>query len=243
MYKSKQYRVRSLEEIREDIAHARKRYGQVDKIFLADGDALAMETEDLLAVLAELRKAFGAVRQISLYAGPKNILTKSDEDLVRIREAGVSLAYFGIESGDGQVLKEVKKGATPDEVAIAGKKIQRAGIELSATVILGLAGGARWREHALATAEVVNAVNPKYLAALTLMADSPAELPSARESLIELKLFLENLDVRSVFRSNHASNYFAVAGTLPGDRDAMMRALERALGDARLLKDEGLRGL
>jgi radical SAM superfamily enzyme YgiQ (UPF0313 family) len=254
MYKGKRFRVRGLEEIREDIAYARERYGYVEKIFLADGDALAMETEALLAVLGELRRVFGAGPQISLYAGPKNIMAKSMAELVQIREAGVSLAYFGIESGDAVVLDEVKKGATPEEVAAAGRKIRQAGIDLSATVILGLGGRERWREHALATAEVANAINPRYLAALTLMVDPGSGLgkkaaageftvPSARESLCELKLLLENLQVDSVFRSNHASNYLAVGGRLPQDRQKMVAAVERALGDERLLKHESFRGL
>jgi radical SAM superfamily enzyme YgiQ (UPF0313 family) len=255
MYKGKRFRVRSVEEILEDIRVARERYEFVEKIFLADGDALTMETEQLLMVLAALREAFPAVRQISLYAGPKNILCKSEDELVRIREAGVTLAYFGIESGEPDILREIKKGATPEEVAAAGRKIQKAGIGLSATVILGLGGRERWREHALATAKVASAVNPKYLAALTLMVDPKTPLGkrvaegelallTPKESLQELPLLIEHLDVENcVFRSNHASNYFAVGGVLPDDRRKMLVSIERALGDERLLKHEKLRGL
>lgn len=254
MYKGKAFRVRSLEEIRNDIAYARTRYSRVEKIFLADGDALAMETGSLLAVLGDLRQAFGTSPRISLYAGPNNILEKSLDDLIRIRQAGVGLVYFGIESGDAEVLAQIKKGATPEEVAAAGRKIQQAGIDLSATVILGLGGRSRWREHALATAEIASAIKPRYLAALTLMVDGRTplgkavecgefELPDARESLCELKLLLENLDTGSVFRSNHASNYFAVGGTLPQDRRRMLAEIERALCNERLLKDESFRGL
>jgi radical SAM superfamily enzyme YgiQ (UPF0313 family) len=254
MYKGKRFRVRSLDEIRADIVWARNRYGYVEKIFLADGDALAMETDDLLAVLGELRREFGQRPRISLYAGPKNILAKSLDELVSIREAGVSLAYFGIESGDLQVLAEIKKGATPEEVAAAGRKIKQAGIDVSATIILGLGGRQRWREHAMATAEVASAVNPRYLSALTLMVDPDTQLgrkvaegsfvlPAAGESLEELKLLLEHLHVESVFRSNHASNYLAVAGKLPEDRQRMIRDVERALKDPRLLKSESFRGL
>lgn len=255
MYKGKRFRVRGLPEILDDIRMAKERYGYTEKIFLADGDALAMETDELLAILAALREAFPSVRQISLYAGPKNILAKSEEELAAICKAGVSLAYFGIESGDDEVLRAIKKGATSEEVAAAGRKIQQAGIDLSATVILGIGGRARWREHALATARVASAVNPKFLAALTLMVDAGTplgqqvaggqfELLSPRESLQELQLLLENLTVdHCVFRSNHASNYFAVGGTLPGDRAGMLATLESALQDERLLKHEKLRGL
>lgn len=255
MYKGKSFRVRSLAEILADIAEAKVRYGYVEKIFLADGDALAMDTGDLLVVLAALRKSFPQVGQVSLYAGPKNILEKSEAELRAIREAGISLAYFGIESGDENVLQEIKKGATPEEVAQAGRKIQAAGIDLSATVILGLAGKEGWREHALATAALASRVNPKYLAALTLMMDEKAPLAkrvergeltllSPVECLLELKMLLENLNVsHCLFRSNHASNYLAVNGRLPHDQRKMLLGIERALKDQRLLKDEMFRGL
>ncbi|WP_243441147.1 radical SAM protein [Dethiobacter alkaliphilus] len=255
MYKGKKFRVRSLEEMAEDIRMAKERYGYVEKVFLADGDALAMETDHLLELLQLVREGFPKARQISVYAGPKNILAKSEEELRSIREAGVSLAYFGLESGDEEVLKEVKKGATPEEMAKAGKKIQLAGIDLSVTVILGLGGRHRWREHALQTAKVASEINPRYLAALTLMVDKRTPLgkkvasgefavPSAAESLLELKTLIENLEVDDcLFRSNHASNYLAVGGALPKDRKSMISAIEQALRDQRLLKDEAFRGL
>ena len=255
MYKGKRFRVKSLDEIRADIAQAKKRYGAVERIFLADGDALAMETGDLLAVLGELRQAFPHAERVSLYAGPKNILQKSDEELAMIYDAGVTLAYFGIESGDAQVLEEIKKGATPQEMVESGRKIRRAGIKLSATMILGLGGKERWREHALATADIASEINPEYLSALTLMVDNHTQLgklvakgdfivPSPQESLVELKTLIENLDVVDcLFRSNHASNYLAVGGRLPGEREKIIKSIERALGDKKLLKDEIFRGL
>lgn len=253
MYQGKRFRVRSVDEILADIAEAKGRY--VDKIFLADGDALAMPTDELLLVLAALRGAYPQVERISLYAGPKNVLEKSEEELRAIREAGVSLAYFGMESGDEQVLREISKGATPDELAQAGRKIQAAGIDLSVTVILGLAGKDRWREHALATAALASRVNPKYLAALTLMVDEKTPLAkrvergeltllSPRECLEELKILVENLDMSNcLFRSNHASNYLAVGGRLPQEQGKMLLGIERALKDQRLLKPETFRGL
>jgi radical SAM superfamily enzyme YgiQ (UPF0313 family) len=161
---------------------------------------------------------------------------------------------MGIESGDEEVLRSVHKGTTPDEMVAAGKKIQEAGIALSATVILGLGGRERWREHALATARAASAINPHYLAALTLMVEEEMPLAkkiargeftllSPRESLEELKLLLEALDVdHCVFRSNHASNYFAVGGILPDDREGMLAAVDRALKNEQLLKPEYFRG-
>jgi radical SAM superfamily enzyme YgiQ (UPF0313 family) len=254
MYKGKKYRVRGLDEIREDMEWARARYGSVKRIFLADGDALAMETGELMAVLAEIRKVFGGVERVSIYAGPVNILEKSEVELAALREAGVSLAYFGIESGDEQVLREVRKGVTAEEMVLAGRKIQEAGIELSATVILGLGGRERWQEHAVNSAEVASRINPRYLAALTLMVHEGTVLAkkiergefsllSPRQSLEELKLLIEKLEVSDcVFRSNHASNYYPVAGTLPGDKVKMLEAVEKGLKDPALLKQEYFRG-
>jgi radical SAM superfamily enzyme YgiQ (UPF0313 family) len=254
MYKRKHFLVKTLDEIKKDIDWAKGRYGGTKRIFLADGDVLAMDTDELLAVLGEVRQAFPDVRRVSAYAGPKNILGKSLEELTAIREAGVSLAYFGIESGDARVLADVKKGATPEEVAQAGKKIQKAGIRLSATVIIGLGGRERWREHAEATAEVASAIDPGYLSALTLMVEEGTPLAgkigaeftmlTPEECLAELRLLIERLELsRCVFRSNHASNYFAVGGVLPGEKERMLADIDRALTDSGLLKGEMFRGL
>ncbi|MBS4030892.1 MAG: B12-binding domain-containing radical SAM protein [Clostridiales bacterium] len=255
MYKRKYFRVKTLDEIKKDIAWAKERYGGTKRIFLADGDVLAMETDELLAVLEEVRQAFPDVRRVSAYAGPTNILGKSLEELTAIREAGISLAYFGIESGDSQVLEDVKKGVTPEEMTQAGKKIQQAGIGLSATVIIGLGGRERWREHAEATAEVASAIDPVYLSALTLMVEEGTSLAGKIEAgafnlltpgecLAELRLLIERLELtRCTFRSNHASNYFAVGGVLPLEKERMLEDIDRALTDSRLLKGEMFRGL
>ena len=254
MYKKKKYRVKPLEEVRADIARARARYGMVRRVFLADGDALAMETEQLLAVTAAVKEAFPGVERISVYGGPGNILEKSEAELSEIRAAGVPLIYFGIESGDETVLRETDKGVTAAEMVTAGQKARAAGFQLSATVILGLGGQRRWREHALGTAALASLINPEYLAALTLMVHPGTalarqiesggfQLPSPRESLAELKLLIESLQVKdSVFRSNHASNYYPVGGVLPRERGKMLAALEAALADPRSLKQESFRG-
>ncbi len=254
MYKKKKYRVKTLEEVQADIAWARARYGSVSRVFLADGDALAMATEELVAVVREVKSAFPGVERISIYGGPTNILAKSEEELAAVRAAGVSLVYFGIESGDDTVLRETNKGVTAKEMVAAGRKARAAGFALSATVILGLGGRQRWREHALGTAEVASAINPEYLAALTLMVHPGTvlareiesgrfELLSPRESLAEMKLLIENLQVEDcVFRSNHASNYYPVGGVLPRDRERMLGALAMAMADPRLLKHEAFRG-
>lgn len=255
MYRKKQFRVRSFEEISEDICWARAKYGSVQRIFLADGDALAMDTDALLAILKKLTASFPEAERISVYAGPKNILSKTERELAAIRQAGVKLVYFGLESGDAEVLQAVKKGVNPQEMINAASKVREAGIELSLTVILGLGGKERSREHALHTAEVVSRINPEYLAALTLMVEKSTPLAakiisgeflllSPHEALLELKMMLANLQVKHcLFRSNHASNYFAIGGLLPIDKARLLAETERALGDAKLLKTEYLRGL
>ncbi|MBT9138654.1 MAG: Oxygen-independent coproporphyrinogen-III oxidase-like protein YqeR [Syntrophomonadaceae bacterium] len=255
MYSKKHFRVRSLEEICKDISWARGKYGRVQRIFLADGDALAMETDALLAILKKLTDSFPEAERISVYAGPKNILTKTEQELAAIRQAGVKLAYFGLESGDSEVLQAIRKGVTPQEMIIAARRVRAAGIELSLTVILGLGGKERSREHALRTADVVSRINPEYLAALTLMAEKNSPLAakiasgeflllSPREVLVELKMMLASLEVKHcLFRSNHASNYFAIGGLLPLDKERLLEETEQALAGAELLKSEYLREL
>lgn len=255
MYKSKRFRVRSLEEINSDLRWAKERYGMVKRIFLADGDAFAIETEELLAVLGKIALAFPGAERVSVYAGPKNILAKTDPELAAIRQAGVKLAYFGLESGDPVVLQAVNKGAEPEEMITAATRLQAAGIELSMTVILGLGGKERSSEHASHTAEVVSRINPEYLAALTLMLDKSTPLAqkvahgqftplSPREILLELRMMLADLHLQHcLFRSNHASNYFAVGGLLPRDKKRLLAETDRALNNEITLKAERLRGL
>jgi len=255
MYKSKRFRVRSLGEISNDIRWAKESYGQVQRIFLADGDALALETGELLAILGELALAFPEAERVSIYAGPKNILAKTDRELSAIRRAGVKLAYFGLESGDPAVLQAVNKGVGPGEMITAGTRLREAEIELSMTVILGLGGTAHSVEHALHTAEVVSCIHPEYLAALTLMLDKSTLLAkeaacgqfttlSPREILLELRMMLAGLHLQHcLFRSNHASNYFAVGGLLPRDKERLLGEIDAALSNENLLKAEYFRGL
>jgi radical SAM superfamily enzyme YgiQ (UPF0313 family) len=255
MYKNKRFRVRSLEEISNDIQWAKERYGMVKRIFLADGDAFAVKTDVLLAMLGKIALAFPEAERVSVYAGPKNILAKTDKELAAISRAGVKLAYFGLESGDPVVLQAVNKGVGPEEMVTAAARLRAAGIELSMTVILGLGGQERSSEHALHTAEVVSRINPEYLAALTLMLDKSTLLAqkaahsqftplSPREILLELRMMLADLHLQHcLFRSNHASNYFAVGGLLPRDKKRLLKETDMAINNEIMLKAECLRGL
>lgn len=219
---------------------ARKFYNRIKvrRIFLADGDALIVKTEDMLRILKKCHEYFPEVERISVYGAPKDILHKTPEELRRLREAGLDMVYMGLESGADEVLTAVKKGVTADEMIEAGKKAREAGMVLSMTVISGLGGKKLWREHALGSARVISAIKPEYVGFLTLMVEpgtemydqlarGEIELLEPQEVLDETELFIRNVDAEgTVFRSNHASNYIALGGTLNAERDKILAQIE-----------------
>jgi len=258
MYKDKRYRVRSLEEIREDIRMARERLGDVEKVFLCDGDAVAIDTETLLEILASLKEAFPSLRHVGSYVGPRSTLDKSMEELRALRAAGLTKAYLGVETGDDALLAKVRKGVTAVEMLRAGQNLAEAGMNLSSMVLLGLAGrGEASRRHAVATAAITNAMKPRYLAALTVtpvpgtvlyeeLRRGDFELPDPFETLEEMKLIFEHITIDDVkFVGVHASNYLPVNGTLQRDRDRMLREVNAVLENRNIsaLRPESTRGL
>ncbi len=258
MYKDKKYRVRDLAEIMADIRLAGQYYGDLYKVFLADGDALAMPTGDLLAILAELYRTFPSLKHVGIYASPDSILDKSPEDLKKLKEAGITMAYLGVETGDRKLLEDIRKGVTYEEMVEAGKKVREAGILLSVTIILGLAGRTPQAvDHALNTAKILNEINPDYIGALTLMLEPKTEmyrrlqrgefeLPNPFEILDELRLIIQGLEVQGTeFRSNHASNYLAIKGRLPEDKQKILALINNIIdtNDRRYLRPEYMRGL
>ena len=258
MYKDKKYRVRPLSEIKEDIQMASVKPGNIEKVFLCDGDAIAIETSMLLEILSELKKAFPALRHVGTYAGPISILKKSMSELTALRSAGLKKAYLGVETGDERLLKEVNKGVTYSEMLNAGLNLRKADINLSAMVLLGLAGrGERSIEHALATAKITNEMAPEYLAALTItpvpgtvlykrMKAGEFELPDPFETLEEMKTLFENITIDGLkFVGIHASNYLPVNGTLQKDREKMLGLINSVLErrDPSMIKPESMRGL
>lgn len=258
MYKDKKYRVRDLTEIMADIRLAGQYYGDLYKVFLADGDALAMPTDDLLAILAELYRTFPSLKHVGIYASPDSILDKSPEDLKKLKEAGITMAYLGVETGDRKLLEDIRKGVTYEEMVEAGKKVREAGILLSVTIILGLAGRTPQAvDHALNTAKILNEINPDYIGALTLMLEPKTEmyrrlqrgefeLPNPFEILDELRLIIQGLEVQGTeFRSNHASNYLAIKGRLPEDKQKILALINNIIdtNDRRYLRPEYMRGL
>ncbi len=258
MYKEKRYRERDIEEIKEDIRMARDHYGDVEKVFLCDGDAIAMPTGTLHDILAELRAAFPSLRHVGAYVGPTSTLGKSVSELTGLYSAGLTKAYLGVETGDDNLLAEINKGATRDEMLQAGRRIIDAGMNLSSMILLGLAGrGDRSGLHARETAKIINEMRPHYLAALTItpVTGTPLyakirrgefELPGPFETLEEMKVLFDNLSVDNMkFVGIHASNYLPINGTLQKDREEMLAAINRVLAsrDGSALRPEHLRGL
>ncbi len=242
MYKDKTFRVRDLQEVVEDLEMARKYYQRikVKRIFLADGDALIVKTADLLYILGKCKEYFPEVERISVYGAPKDIIHKTPEELKQLKDAGLDMVYMGLESGDDQVLKEVKKGVTVAEMIEAGQKVRAAGMVLSMTIISGLGGKKLMKEHALNSAKVISAIKPEYVGFLTLLIEpgtpmyeqyraGELDLLTPEEALDETQLFIENVDAEgTVFRANHASNYVPLAGTLNAEKSKILAQIQRS---------------
>ncbi|NMC91456.1 MAG: radical SAM protein [Smithella sp.] len=258
MYKDKKYRVRRLREILDDIRMAKDYYGDVEKVFLCDGDAIAIETETLLQILQALYATFPSLRHVGSYVGPQSTLTKSPDELRVLRSAGLTKAYIGVETGDDELLKKVHKGVGRAEMLEAGRRLVEAGINLSAMVLLGLAGpGEPSRRHALATAQICDEMKPQYLAALTVtpvpgtvlyrqVQKGEFQLLDPFETLAEMKMIFENITLDPLkFVGTHASNYLPVTGTLQKDKQKMIALVDSVLTgrDGRLLRPDHLRGL
>lgn len=241
MYRGVPFQILSDEEISRQIALA-VRYGKesVRRVFLADGDALVLPTAKLLKILQALRENFPKLQRVASYAAPKDILRKSEEELRQLKEAGLQLLYYGMETGDDITLKAVNKGVNAAEAIEAGRRVTASGMKLSLMVILGLAGKEGSQRHALETAKAINIIQPTMLSALCLMLYRGSELldqfengefnPLSPQGLMEeLHLMMQNIDLpqdkHCLFRSNHVSNYVQLAGTLPKDKDRLLREI------------------
>jgi len=248
MYRNVQFRARPISEIEPIITNTARRYPDLRRVFLADGNALVLSTEKLLEIIELLRTHFPKLARISCYGGPLDILRKSPEDLLRLKQAGLQMVYLGIESGDDDVLARVQKGVTADQMIEAGQKIIATGLKLSAMLVLGLGGRELTLQHARNSARVASAINPTMLSALTLMLHQGTPLRAEAEQgifqplspyefVLELKDLITHLDMKTpcIFRSNHVSNMLPLAGTLPGDKKSLLEQAEDAL---HLLKNQ-----
>ena len=254
MYDDKHFALRPMQEIREDFETARQLYRRVERVFLADGDALMRKTDDLVQILGLIYGLFPECERVTCYASPTSLQVKSEDDLRLLRQRGLQMVYMGLESGCDAVLERMGKGHSAAAIVAAGQKARRCGMALSVTAISGLGSVALWREHAVGTAEALSAMKPEYIGLLTLMVEhgTPLErwvrdgeftLLSPVEVLKETELFLQHIDSEgSVFRMNHASNYLTLKGTLNRDRQALLDKVQTGLSGVGL-KPEFMRAL
>jgi coproporphyrinogen III oxidase-like Fe-S oxidoreductase len=255
MYRGKRYLARPLVDVFADIRKAAR--PGVRRVFLADGDALALPADHLLAILRELAAVLPDLSRVSCYATPGNLRQKSIEELALLREYKLNLLYVGIESGADLILKKITKGATQRSLSDALHKAQAGGMKVSATVILGLGGRKYSDEHIAGTIELLNSAPVTYLSTLQLYLDEsikeeflhkqgePFEMPDDRAILQEQVRLISGLNPPQpvIFRSNHASNALALAGNLPRDRDSLLEQLSEAMAGYRLLRPNYMRGL
>jgi len=245
MYRGVKFEKLTDEEITRQIAMAYATDAEgVRRVFLADGDALVLPTEKLLQILWTLKKYFPNLQRVSSYAAPGDILRKSVDELKQLREAGLTLLYYGMESGDTQTLTDIRKGVNGPQSIEVGQKVIAAGMQLSIMIILGIAGVEGSERHALATAHAINEIKPTMLSALSLMLYRGSELKDQFEKglfhpltpaglMEELKVIVEHLDLpeteHMIFRSNHVSNYIRLAATLPAEKEQLLEDIDDSI--------------
>ncbi|MFQ5505656.1 MAG: radical SAM protein [Planctomycetota bacterium] len=256
MYRSKAYRVRDLDDTLEDIRAARLAFGEdVRRVFVADGDALAMDVEHWQAILDACRDAFPKLRRVSAYATAMNLNEKSSLELRKLREHGLTLLYIGPETGDDATFRRIAKGADFKDHVEAARRAHEAGTKLSAIFLLGAGGTDRSEAHATESARLVTEMDCQYLSLLTLtvIPGTPIAtlqekgkftLPSVEQMLAELRSIVALSEpTDAVFRTNHASNYLPLSGRIPRDRDRILAIVDRALAGELPLRPEWARGL
>ena len=256
MYKSKRYTERSFEDISADIDSV-KMYPDIRRVFIADGDPLALDTSLLIKIFRKLKDTFTGLRRISMYGNTGNILAKTDDELSLLKEAGLSIVYLGFETGSDILLKKIDKGVTSEDHAEAANRLKASGIDLSATLINGLGGKALMEEHVIKSAELINRTAPKFLSTLSLIIP-----PECRKRFLsffeegfkaqddygmleEEKMLLSsiNTEKRIIFRSNHVSNALALSGTLPAAKNDLIAKINAALKGDLPVRPVWFRGL
>ena len=256
-FKDKKFRVKSLDEIREDVEEAKAYERYVKKVFLADGDSLIIPQKRLVPIMELIKESFAKLERVGMYGNTKSILKKTPEELRALKDLGLGIIYLGVESGDQVTLDRVCKGTTLDRTAEAAQKIKDAGITLSVTVLLGLGGVERSHIHAAETGKFLSRIDPEYVGALsiivvpgTALADEIDKgaftVPSPYQLLEELHIMIENMNMtHTFFASNHASNYLPVKVWLPEDKDRALRAIAHVLKqkDPSMLRPEYSRAL
>jgi radical SAM superfamily enzyme YgiQ (UPF0313 family) len=255
MYRTKEYSERPLEEIKKEIEMMSQLQPEVTRIFLADGDALNVATENLIKILNWIKGNFKNLERISCYSMPKNLLQKNDKELLSLKQAGLDMVYLGIESGNDTILKKVTKGATSEMIINSCKKAKKNGFILSCMIILGLGGKKYSNYHANDTSNIINQIEPNYLGALTLYMEpniekefyskfsEPFQPLEDSEILDEMETLITNTDVKEqvIFRANHASNVYSIGGTLPQDKYKILEKIKYLKEHQEILKPKVLR--
>jgi radical SAM superfamily enzyme YgiQ (UPF0313 family) len=255
MYRTKEYSERPLEEIKKEIEMMSQLQPEVTRIFLADGDALNVATENIIKILNWIKGNFKNIERISCYSMPKNLLQKTDKELISLKQAGLDMVYLGIESGNDIILKKVTKGATSEMIIDSCKKAKKNGFIISCMIILGLGGKKYSNYHANDTSNIINQIKPNYLGALTLYMEpniekefyskfsEPFQPLEDSEILDEMETLIANTDVKEpvIFRANHASNVYSIGGTLPQDKYRILEKIKYLKEHPEILKPKVLR--
>lgn len=254
-YKGERFKIKSDDIIMEDIAFAARHCRNQDRLFICDGDALIIPQKRLLNILTEIRAQLPWIKRVGVYANTKGIRMKTPEELKALHKAGLGIAYMGLETGDDETLKAIHKGADAAIMIEMGRKIRASGIKLSITVLLGIAGRERSQLHARATGEVLTAIDPEYVGALSLMlipgtplhtdyAAGTFPLIEPIEMLQEIRTMVEHTTLTNgLFHANHASNYLPIRAKFPEDKQKTLALIDAALGGRVALKPEFLRAL
>ena len=254
-YTDKRFKIKDNRIILSDILFASRHMRRQDRLFLMDGDSLIIPQKRLMWILDRINEHLTWVKRVGSYANPKSIRMKSLEELIELREHGLGILYLGVESGDEETLQKIRKGTGAQNLIKLGRKIKEAGIKLSVSVILGIAGRERSLSHARATGELLSAIDPSYVGALTLIlrpgtplhedfSNGKFELPEEREMLLELREMIAHTNLsRGLFSSNHASNYLPLNVRLPRGKQQALDLVDHALGGGIDLRPEWTRAL
>ncbi len=254
-YSGELFRIKNEQIITEDLDFAARYCRRQKRVFLADGDVLSLPQKKLIELLTRIKEKLPWVNRVAMYGNAKNIIRKTEAELVHLKELGLARVYMGLESGNDETLKAINKGVDAQTMIKAGRMIRKAGIFLSVTVLLGVAGKDHSVEHAIDTGKVISAMEPSQVGALTLMllpgtplyddeVSDKFALPDKPGFLNELLLIVKNIDVKHLqFQANHASNYLPINCRLPRDKETVIDAIEQAIAGNYALKPEHLRAL
>ena len=255
MYRNKEYSEKTWDEVKAEIDLMAKQLPDTTRIFLADGDAINISTDYMVQIVEYLYNSFPKLERVSCYTMPMNLLKKTPEELKKMREAGLKMLYLGIERGSDIILKKITKGATAETIIRACRKAIETGFTLSCIIILGLGGKTHSKEHIKETARVVSASSPHYLGTLTLILETGVKQEfltkfgeefhpiNDEEALIELHDLVEQIDVKEkmLFRANHGSNAYNIAGTFPDEKNAMLKKISWLKEHPENVRPEGFR--